>query len=99
MTTPRSDALVLFGSTGDLAARKLYPAIHAMVRRGQLDIPVICLGRSGWTLEDLRNRVRENIDKHGGGVDEAAFAKLAGLLEYIDGDYNSPDPTLTVSST
>jgi glucose-6-phosphate 1-dehydrogenase len=62
-----------------------------MVRRGQLDIPVICLGRSGWTLEDLQNRVRESIDKHGGGVDETAFTKLAGLLQYIDGDYNSPE--------
>jgi glucose-6-phosphate 1-dehydrogenase len=91
MTTNRSDALVLFGSTGDLAARKLYPALHAMVRRGQLDIPVICLGRSGWTLEDLQNRVRESIAKHGGGVDEAAFARLASLLRYIDGDYNSPE--------
>ena len=91
MTTQRSDALVLFGSTGDLAARKLYPALHAMVRRGQLDIPVICLGRSGWTLEDLQNRVRESIAKHGGGVDDAAFARLADLLQYIDGDYNSPE--------
>jgi len=91
MTAQRSDALVLFGSTGDLAARKLYPALHAMVRRGQLDIPVICLGRSGWTLDDLTNRVRESIEKHGGGVDEAAFGKLAGLLRYIDGDYNSPE--------
>ena len=91
MTTPRSDALVLFGSTGDLAHRKLYPALYAMVRRGQLDIPVICLGRSGWTLEDLQNRVRESIDKHGGGVDEAVFARLAALLRYIDGDYNSPE--------
>lgn len=91
MTTRRSDALVLFGSTGDLAARKLYPALHAMVRRGQLDIPVICLGRSGWTLEDLHSRVRESIEKHGGGVDEAVFAKLASQLRYIDGDYNSPE--------
>ncbi|MCU0767074.1 MAG: glucose-6-phosphate dehydrogenase [Gammaproteobacteria bacterium] len=91
MTPPRSDALVLFGSTGDLAAKKLYPALHAMVRRGQLDIPVICLGRSGWTLEDLTNRVRESIERHGGGVDEAAFARLAGLLRYLDGDYNSPE--------
>jgi len=91
VTTPRSDALVLFGSTGDLAHRKLYPALYAMVRRGQLDIPVVCLGRSGWTLEDLQNRVRESIEKHGGGVDEAAFARLATLLRYIDGDYNSPE--------
>ena len=91
MTTPRSDALVLFGSTGDLAHRKLYPTLYAMVRRGQLDIPVVCLGRSGWTLEDLQNRVRESIEKHGGGVDEAAFARLATLLRYIDGDYNSPE--------
>jgi glucose-6-phosphate 1-dehydrogenase len=91
MTSQHSDALVLFGSTGDLAARKLYPALHAMVRRGQLDIPVICLGRSGWTVDDLRNRVRESIVKHGGGVDEAAFVKLAALLHYIDGDYNSPE--------
>ena len=91
MTIRRSDALVLFGSTGDLARRKLYPALYAMVRRGQLDIPVICLGRSGWTLEDLQHRVRESVEQHGGGVDEAVFARLAALLRYIDGDYNSPE--------
>jgi glucose-6-phosphate 1-dehydrogenase len=91
MTAQRSDALVLFGSTGDLAHRKLYPALQAMVRRGQLDTPVICLGRSGWTLEDLHNRVRDSVEKHGGGVNEAAFARLLPLLRYIDGDYNSPE--------
>ena len=62
-----------------------------MVRRGQLDIPVICLGRSGWTLEDLQNRVRESVEQHGGGIDDAVFARLAALLRYIDGDYNSPE--------
>ena len=87
MSPPRSDALVFFGATGDLAYKKIFPALHAMARRGHLQVPVIAVARSGWTLEQLRARARESIEKHVGGVDEKAFAALAARLVYIDGDY------------
>jgi glucose-6-phosphate 1-dehydrogenase len=86
---PRSDALVFFGATGDLAYKKIFPALQAMARRGQLDMPVIGVAKSGWTLEQLRARARESIEKHG-QIDEAAFAKLVDRLRYIDADYNQP---------
>jgi glucose-6-phosphate 1-dehydrogenase len=83
-----SGALVLFGATGDLAHKKIYPALQSMTRRGRLDIPIIGVARQGWTLDQFRERVRASLQQHGGGVDEAAFAKLAALLRYVDGDYN-----------
>jgi glucose-6-phosphate 1-dehydrogenase len=83
---PRSDAFVFLGATGDLAYKKIFPALQAMVRRGQLEIPVIGVARAGWDIERFRAHARESIEKHG-GVDEAAFAKLARLLRYVDGDY------------
>ena len=87
MTPPRADALVFFGATGDLAYKKIFPALHAMARRGHLDVPVVAVARSGWSLEQLRARAHESIEKNGGGVDEATFAALATRLVYIDGDY------------
>jgi glucose-6-phosphate 1-dehydrogenase len=84
---PRSDALVLFGATGDLAYKKIFPALQAMIRRGHLDIPVIGVAKAGWDLAKLRERVRASLQEHGGGVDEAAFAKLSQGLRYVDGDY------------
>jgi len=82
-----SDALVFFGATGDLAYKKIFPALQNMIRRGTLDVPVIGVAKSGWTLEQLRARARDSLATHGGGVDEAAFDKLVGLLQYVDGDY------------
>lgn len=90
-----SDALVFFGATGDLAYKKIFPALQNMIRRGTLSVPVIGVAKSGWKLEDLQKRARDSITEHGGGVDEAAFAKLIGLLRYIDGDYQDPN-TFTV---
>ena len=84
-----SDALVFFGATGDLASKKIFPAFHAMARRGHLDVPVIGVARSGWTLERLRARAREGIARHGGGVDEAAFAVLSERLRLVGGDYEN----------
>ncbi|MEZ4404258.1 MAG: glucose-6-phosphate dehydrogenase [Kofleriaceae bacterium] len=84
---PRSDAFVFFGATGDLAYKKIFPALHALVRRGKLDVPVVGVARAGWNLERLLARARASIDEHGGGVDEATFAKLAALFRYVDGDY------------
>jgi glucose-6-phosphate 1-dehydrogenase len=86
MSEPRSDALVFFGATGDLAYKKIFPSLQAMVRRGTLDIPVIGVAHNGWTLEQLKARARDSLEHHG-GVDAGAFEKLCGLLRYVDGDY------------
>lgn len=90
-TAPRSEALVFFGATGDLAYKKIFPALQAMVKRGQLDAPVIGVARSGWSLEKLRERARQSLAEHGGGADPAAFEKLSRLMRYVDGDYSAPD--------
>jgi glucose-6-phosphate 1-dehydrogenase len=85
---PRSDALVFFGATGDLAYKKIFPALHAMARKGRLDFPVVGVAKSGWGLEQLVERARASVSEHGGGVDEEAFAQLARQLRYVDGDYS-----------
>ncbi len=84
---PRSDAFVFFGATGDLAYKKIFPALQAMIRRGHLDAPIVGVAKAGWTVEQLRGRARASLEEHG-GVDEAAFSKLTSRLAYIDGDYN-----------
>ena len=83
------DALVFFGATGDLAYKKIFPALQALVRRGSLNVPVIGVARSRWGLEELRARMRESLEQHG-GLDAAAFAKLSSLLSYVGGDYADP---------
>ncbi|MCC7549465.1 MAG: glucose-6-phosphate dehydrogenase [Burkholderiales bacterium] len=90
VSTPASDALVLCGATGDLAYRKIFPALQAMIRDGSLDVPVIGVACSGWTREQLCERVRSSLAQHGGGVDAAAFERLTALLHYVDGDYREP---------
>jgi glucose-6-phosphate 1-dehydrogenase len=87
MNAPHSDALVFFGATGDLAYKKIFPALQAMVRRGHLDVPVIGVAKAGGNLDQLRERARASLAEHGGGVDEKAFAKLSAQLRYVDGDY------------
>src|ERR1700761_8900638 len=89
MNAIHSDALVFFGATGDLAYKKIFPSLHAMVKRGNLNVPVIGVAKQGWNLDQLRPRAPEAIEKHG-GVDRAAFEKLSGLLRYVDGDYEDP---------
>jgi len=89
MTESYSDALVFFGATGDLAYKKIFPSLQAMIKRGHLNVPVIGVARSGWTLEQFRARARDSLEKHG-GLDAAAFDKLSGLLRYVDGDYADP---------
>ena len=86
MNAQSCDSLVFFGATGDLAYKKIFPALQAMVKRGALDVPVIGVAKSGWGLEQLRARARESVEKHG-GIDATAFAKLMQLLRYVDGDY------------
>ncbi|WP_447987308.1 glucose-6-phosphate dehydrogenase [Nitrospira sp. Nam74] len=89
MNDSHSDALVFFGATGDLAYKKIFPALQRMLKRGQLNVPIIGVARAGWTLEQLRARAWESLEQHG-GVDAAAFEKLSGLLRYVDGDYREP---------
>jgi glucose-6-phosphate 1-dehydrogenase len=89
MSAPHSDALVFFGATGDLAYKKIFPALQSMVKRGHLMVPVIGVAKAGWNLDQLRARARDSVEKHG-GIDPTAFDKLSGLLRYVDGDYQSP---------
>src|SRR5260370_11948431 len=89
MSAAASDALVFFGATGDLAHKKIFPALHAMVKRGHLTVPVIGVAKAGWNLDQLRARAKDGLEKHG-GLDPAAFEKLCGLLRYVDGDYKDP---------
>jgi len=89
VTNSHSDALVFFGATGDLAYKKIFPALQAMLNRGHLNVPVIGVAKAGWTLDQLRARAYDSLEKHG-GVDSAAFEKLSSLLRYVDGDYNDP---------
>jgi len=89
MSESHSDALVFFGATGDLAFKKIFPALQAMAKRGHLDVPVIAVGRSAWTAEQIRARVRDSLETHG-GVDPPACETLCGLLRYVSVDYADP---------
>src|SRR4051794_36310338 len=88
-SSAHSDALVFFGATGDLAHKKVFPALQALAKRGRLNVPVIGVAKAGWTVEQLRARARDSVEHHG-GVDPAAFDKLASRLRYVDGDYRDP---------
>lgn len=87
MDAIEADALVLFGATGDLAFRKIFPALQALVARQGFALPVVGVARSGWSLEALRERLAASIDAHGDRTDRAAADRLSGLLRYVDGDY------------
>ena len=84
--TPQSDACVLFGATGDLAFKQIFPALQALTRHGHLDMPVIVVARSGWSLDKLKARAKESVEQHG-GLDPDAFARLSSRLQYVDGNY------------
>ena len=84
-----SDTLVFFGATGDLAYKKIFPALQAMIKRGHLNVPVIGVAKAGWNLDQLRERAQDSVEKHG-GFNPAAFDKLCSLLRYVDGDYKDP---------
>jgi len=85
----QADTLVFFGATGDLAYKKIFPALQAMVKRGNLNVPVIGVAREAWTLDQLKARAKDSLEHHG-GVDPEAFEKLSGLLRYVSGDFNEP---------
>jgi glucose-6-phosphate 1-dehydrogenase len=89
MSSLESDAFVFFGATGDLAFKKIFPALYALVQRGGLEIPIIGMARAGWSLERLKERARESLE-HAGNFEPEGFAKLAAQLRYVDGDYADP---------
>jgi len=91
MAAPRSDALVLFGVTGDLAHKMIFPALYAMVKRGVLTAPVIGVALPAWSLERLHKRVTDSIERSGGVDNKRAFKHLLSLLTYVSGDYENPD--------
>ena len=91
MTASRSDALVLFGVTGDLAHKMIFPALYAMVKRGALTVPVIGVALPKWSLDDLHKRVEDSIKGSGGIDNQRAFDHLLSLFSYVSGDYNDPD--------
>src|SRR5690242_21744022 len=86
MNQAHSDALVFFGATGDLAYKKIFPALQAMVKRRNLDVPVIGVAKAGWNLDQFEARAIDSLEKHG-GLDPDAWPKLRSLLRYVDGDY------------
>src|SRR5512140_2647797 len=88
--TAAADALVLFGAMGDLAHKKIFPALYRMVQRGHLDVPVIGVARAGRTNEHLQERVRDSVQQQGDDIDQEALAKLLKLLRYVGGDYKEP---------
>jgi glucose-6-phosphate 1-dehydrogenase len=87
VTEPVSDALVFFGATGDLAYKQIFPSLQRLAKRGKLKGPVIGVAKSGWTLDDLKDRARKSVETHG-GLDPEGFDKLIALLRYVDGDYS-----------
>ena len=89
MSALRSDALVIFGATGDLAYKQIFPALYAMTRRGELDIPVMAFARQPWTLDQLRTQVRRSIEERV-TVDHEVLDRLAARLSYVAGDYGDP---------
>ena len=89
MNQKNSDALVFFGATGDLAHKKIFPALQALARRGDLDLPVIGVANAGWTLDQLKARARDSVENYG-GLDPDAFDQMSRCLRYIDGDYADP---------
>ena len=86
MNNPHSDALVFFGATGDLAYKKIFPALQLMVQHGRLEAPVIGVAKAGWNLDQFRARAKDSLEQHG-GLDAKAWPKLSTLLRYVDGDY------------
>ena len=86
----RADALVIFGATGDLSFKKIFPALHAMARAGTLRFPVVLVGREPVELSWLVDRARKSVETHGGGIEAGAFERLASSFRYVGGDYATP---------
>ncbi len=88
---PQSDALVLFGVTGDLAHKMIFPALYAMVKRGALTVPVTGVALPKWSIVQLRERIVDSIKRAGGIDDQRALERLLSLFSYVSGDYTEPD--------
>src|SRR6202012_5401014 len=86
---PYSDAVVFFGATGDLAYKQIFPSLQRLAKRGKLAGPVIGVAKAGWNLQQLKDRAKDSVEKHG-GLDPAGFPILLDKLRYVDGDYNDP---------
>jgi glucose-6-phosphate 1-dehydrogenase len=83
-----SDALVVFGATGDLAHKQIFPALYSMTKRGVLNVPVVGVAHSGWNSAQLRERAKDSIERVDGGIDDRhAFNSLLSRLQYVDGDW------------
>src|ERR1035437_4176956 len=98
MRASRSDALVLFGVTGDLAHKMIFPALYAMVKRGTLKVPVIGVALPKWSLAHLHKRVTESIERSGGVDNQPALRHLLSLLKYVSGDYDDPKTFTAIKS-
>ena len=97
MTAAHSDALVLFGVTGDLAHKMIFPALYAMVKQRALNVPVIGVALPKWSVERLHERVQDSIKQSGGGDNRRAFDHLLSRLSYVSGDYNDPDTFVAIT--
>ena len=96
---PPADALVLFGATGDLAKRKLFPALYHLVRRGELTVPIVGVARSDWTDDDFKDHARQSVLEHVEQADEAVIADMCGRMDLIQGDYATPDTWQSLAAT
>ena len=94
MHTTKADALVFFGATGDLAFKKIFPALQSMEQIKFLDVPIMAVTRGGRRKEDLLDRIRKSLETHGGGIDEIAFGRLADRLQVVSGEYDEPPPSI-----
>jgi len=86
----QSDAFVFFGATGDLAYKQIFPSLQGLIRDEGFNLPIVGVAKAGWNLDQFKARAKDSLEKHG-GLDQDAFGKLAGLLRYVDGDYNDPN--------
>jgi len=89
MTAPRTDALVFFGASGDLAYKQIFPALQALIQRDRLEMPIIGVAKSDWSLDQLKARAKDSLEKHG-SLNATAYAKLCSSLKYVSGDYGDP---------
>jgi glucose-6-phosphate 1-dehydrogenase len=86
MSNGMADAFVFFGATGDLAHKQIFPSLQDLIRDEGFNLPIIGVAKAGWSLDQLKARAKDSLQKHG-GVDQAAFEKMTSLLHYVDGDY------------
>src|SRR6516165_6576038 len=86
MPNEMSDAFVFFGATGDLAYKQVIPSLQKLIKDGGFNLPIVGVAKAGWSVDQLKARAKDSLEHHG-GLDQAAFDKMAGLLRYVDGDY------------